>query len=386
MGGGIAMCFANAGISVTLIDASREALDRGLATIARNYETSVARGSVTAEAAERARRLVSATLSFEDIGGADIVVEAVFEDLEVKRDVMRRIDAAAKRDAIVATNTSALDIDAIAAATSRPERVIGTHYFSPAQVMKLLEVVRGARTSWPTIAGVMRLGRTLGKVAVLAGNCEGFIGNRMLARRIDEAERLLQQGALPHEVDAALTGYGFPMGHFAVDDLAGLDVGMRVRRHRGIVHPIADRLCELGRFGQKTGRGWYRYEPGSRTPIRDPDVERIVVEASARLGIARRPIAADEIVDRLTLPVVNEGARILDDGIALRAGDIDVVWVYGYGFPAWRGGPMHAAQTAGLEGVRDRLVELARRTGDDSLRPAPLIARLAASGGGFDAR
>jgi 3-hydroxyacyl-CoA dehydrogenase len=383
MGSGIAMCFANAGIPVALLDSSQAALERGIGAAARNYETSAARGSLSTEAAERAQRLITATLSYDDLVDADIVIEAVFEDMEVKRDVMRRLDGIVKNGAILATNTSTLDIDTIAAATARPDRVIGTHFFSPANVMKLLEVVRGAKASWETIATAMRLARTLGKVGVLAGNCDGFIGNRMLARRVAQAERLLQQGALPHEVDAALVDYGFPMGHFAVADLAGLDVGMRIRRARGTHDPIADRLCELGRFGQKTARGFYRYEPGSRVPIPDPEVERIIVETSAELGIVRRAVGADEIVDRMTLSVINEGARVLEDGIALRASDIDVVWIHGYGFPAWRGGPMYAAERMGLARVRDRLAELARSTSDDSLRPAPLIERLAAGGGSF---
>ena len=269
----------------------------------------------------------------------------------------------AKPGAILASNTSTLDIDAIAGATKRPQSVIGTHFFSPANVMRLLEAVRGAKTSWPTIATTLALAKTIGKVAVLSGNCDGFIGNRMLARRITEAQRLLQEGALPHEVDAALTEFGMAMGHFAVDDLAGLDVSMRIRRRRGTVEPIADALCELGRFGQKTGKGYYRYEAGSRTPIRDPEVERIIVETSAKLGIERRAIAADEIVERMIFPLVNEGARILAEGIALRPEDIDVVWINGYGWPAWRGGPMYYADRVGLAVVRDRLAEYATALG-----------------------
>jgi 3-hydroxyacyl-CoA dehydrogenase len=238
----------------------------------RNYATSVKRGSLSREAAERALSCISRSLAYEDIAAADIVIEAVFEEMAIKQDVMRRIDALARADAIIASNTSTLDIDAIAEATTRPQSVIGTHFFSPANVMRLLEAVRGAKTSWETIATTLALARKIGKVAVLSGNCDGFIGNRMLARRITEAQRLLQEGSLPHEVDAALTDFGMAMGHFAVDDLAGLDVSMRIRRRRGSVEPIADALCELGRFGQKSGKGYYRYEAGSRTPIRDPEV------------------------------------------------------------------------------------------------------------------
>ena len=383
MGSGIAMCFANAGIPVVLLDATTEALDRGFAAAERNYATSVKRGSLSAEAAERALSCISRSLAYEDIADADIVIEAVFEEMGIKQEVMRHVDAVAKSNAIIASNTSTLDIDAIADATKRPQSVIGTHFFSPANVMRLLEAVRGAKTSWPTIATTLALAKKIGKVAVLSGNCDGFIGNRMLARRITEAQRLLQEGALPHEVDAALTDFGMAMGHFAVDDLAGLDVSMRIRRRRGTVEPIADALCELGRFGQKSGKGYYRYEAGSRTPIRDPEVERIIVETSAKLGITRRPISADEIVERIVYPTVNEGARILAEGIALRPEDIDIVWINGYGWPAWRGGPMYYADRVGLAVVRDRLTDFAKCLGDKSLEPAPLLVERAAAGEGF---
>ena len=383
MGSGIAMCFANAGIPVVLLDSTQEALDRGFDAAARNYATSVKRGSLAAEAAETALSRITRSLAYDDIVEADVVVEAVFEEMAIKQDVMRRVDAVAKPGAILASNTSTLDVDAIAGATKRPQSVIGTHFFSPANVMRLLEAVRGAKTSWPTIATTLALAKTIGKVAVLSGNCDGFIGNRMLARRITEAQRLLQEGALPHEVDVALTGFGMAMGHFAVDDLAGLDVSMRIRRRRGTVEPIADALCELGRFGQKTGKGYYRYESGSRTPIRDPEVEQIIVETSAKLGIERRAIAAQEIIERMIFPLVNEGARILAEGIALRPEDIDVVWINGYGWPAWRGGPMYYADRVGLGIVRDRLAEYARRAGDSTLQPAPLLAERAVAGEGF---
>jgi 3-hydroxyacyl-CoA dehydrogenase len=383
MGSGIAMCFANAGIPVVLLDATKEALDRGFDSAARNYATSVKRGSMSAEAAERALARITRSIAYEDFADADVIIEAVFEEMAIKQDVMRRIDAVAKPDAIIASNTSTLDIDAIAAATGRPANVIGTHFFSPANVMRLLEAVRGAKTSWPTIATTLALAKTIGKVAVLSGNCDGFIGNRMLARRITEAQRLLQEGALPHEVDAALTAFGMAMGHFAVDDLAGLDVSMRIRRRRGTVEPIADALCELGRFGQKTGKGYYRYDAGSRTPIRDPEVERVIVATSAKLGIERRSVGPDEIVERMIYPLVNEGARILAEGIALRAEDIDIVWINGYGWPAWRGGPMYYADRVGLGVVRDRLAEYARRSGDATLEPAPLLVERAAKDEGF---
>jgi 3-hydroxyacyl-CoA dehydrogenase len=303
--------------------------------------------------------------------------------MDVKKRVFGDLDRIAKPDALLATNTSTLDVNEIARVTARPQDVLGMHFFSPANVMRLLEIVRGAHTSFEALAAAIALGRRLGKVPVTVGVCYGFVGNRMLARRSVETERLLLEGALPQEIDAAVTGFGFPMGPCAMMDLAGLDVGWRIRKGRGEQALIEDALCEAGHYGQKTGKGYFRYEPGSRTPLPDPDVEKTILEASSRLGINRRPIGEEEIVERMILPMINEGARILDEGIASRPGDIDVIWVYGYGWPVWRGGPMYYADRLGLEHVRDRLAFYADRSRDESLRPAPLLARRAAEGRGF---
>jgi 3-hydroxyacyl-CoA dehydrogenase len=317
------------------------------------------------------------------VGDADLIVEAVFEEMDVKAKVFAALDRLAKPDAVLATNTSYLDVNAIARTTQRPRSVLGMHFFSPANVMRLLEVVRGADTDAQTLATAVGLGRKLGKAPVVVGVCHGFVGNRMVRLRSVEAERLLLEGALPQDIDAAMTSFGFPMGPLAAGDLAGLDISWSMRKAQGLRAEIADRLCELGRFGQKTGKGFYLYEPGSRAPKPDPEVEKLIVAASARLGMTRRPIARQEIVERLLFPMINEAARILSEGIAARPGDIDVIWVFGYGFPAWRGGPMHYADALGLAHVRDRLNEFAARTGDERHKPAPLLAKLAAEGRGF---
>ena len=386
MGGGIAMSFANAGIPVRLLELSAEALERGLGVIAKNYAASVARGSVPAERADRARSLIEGVSDYGALGGADIIIEAVFEDPKVKHEVFARLDKVAAPEAILATNTSTLDIDAIAAATSRPEHVVGTHFFSPANVMKLLENVRGRRSSPRTLATVMALGRTLGKIPVLAGNCDGFIGNRMLMYYGSESEFLLEEGATPEQIDRVLEGFGFAMGPLAVRDLAGNDVGFLIRKGRRLpaderFSPILERLVTAGRLGQKAGKGFYRYE--GRTRIPDPEVLALIEGVSRDLGIERRAIPDEEILDRLLHPLVNEGAKILEEGIALRAGDIDVVYVYGYGFPAWRGGPMHWAEHAGLARVAETMRRLAPTHGA-RWRPARLLEQLIASGGGWD--
>jgi 3-hydroxyacyl-CoA dehydrogenase len=284
---------------------------------------------------------------------------------------------------VLATNTSYLDVNAIADMTARPSSVVGMHFFSPANVMKLLEVVRGAKTSPETLATAMSVGRKIGKVPVVVGVCHGFVGNRMLRVRSVEAERLLLEGALPQDVDGALTEFGFPMGPFAMGDLAGLDISWRMRKAQGARAEIADQLCEQGRFGQKTGKGFYLYQEGSRTPVPDPEVEQLIIATSHRLGVARRTLDRKEITERLIFPMINEGARILEEGIAQRASDIDVIWVYGYGFPAWRGGPMFYADKIGLRYICDRLAEFVRQTGDRKHEPAPLLARLAAADQGF---
>jgi len=385
MGGGIAMNFANAGIAVTLLELSGEALERGLALVRKNYATSVARGSLTQERADHAVSLVHGVTSYEELKTADILIEAVFEDMKVKQEVFGRLDKVAAPHAILATNTSTLDIDQIAAATSRPQQVVGTHFFSPANVMKLLENVRGAHSSPQTLATVMALGKTLGKVAVLAGNCDGFIGNRMLGFYGLEAEFLLEEGATPEQIDRVMEGFGFAMGPLAVRDLAGNDIGAMIRKGRKLpaderYSPILERLVAQGRLGQKTGKGFYRYE--GRTRIADPEVTALIEGVSHDLKIQRRQIADQEILDRLLHPLVNEGARIVQEGIAARASDIDVVYVNGYGFPAWRGGPMYWAQHAGLERVVTTMRGLATTHGA-RWAPAPLIERLAASGRGW---
>jgi 3-hydroxyacyl-CoA dehydrogenase len=383
MGGGIAMCFANADIPVTIIETGQDQLQRGRDRIAANYRATLARGGLSAGEVEHRMSLITGALGLDAAAQADIVIEAVFEDMALKQRVFAELDRVAKPGAVLATNTSTLDVDEIARATNRPQDVLGTHFFSPANVMRLLEIVRGRHSAPQVIATALALARRLGKVPVVVGVCYGFVGNRMLMRRAAEAERLLLEGAAPQEVEAALTAFGLPMGPFAMMDLAGLDVGQLIRKSRGEHAIIEDALCAAGRFGQKTGKGYFRYEPGSRTPLPDPEVERLIRAAAARLGIERRAIAAEEIVERTVLPMVNEGARILEEGIAARPGDIDVVWVYGYGWPVWRGGPMYYADRLGLGHVRDRLEFYAARSGDESLRPAALITRLAAENRGF---
>jgi 3-hydroxyacyl-CoA dehydrogenase len=383
MGGGIAMNFANAGIPVTVIEMAQEALDRGLGVVRRNYEATAARGRLTPADVEKRMGLIHGTTDWNAVRDADIVIEAVFEEMPIKKEVFAKLDGLAKPDAVLATNTSTLDVDEIASATKRPESVVGTHFFSPANVMRLLENVRGKKSSKTAIATAMSIGRRIGKVPVLVGVCYGFVGNRMLHQRGQQAEKLILEGAAPHQVDRVLTDFGFPMGPFAMSDLAGLDVGWRIRKGRGAKAPVADRICELGRFGQKTGAGYFKYEPGDRTPVPDPEVEKIIVDVATSMGITRRPIADDEILQRLLYPMVNEGARILDEKIAIRASDIDVIWVYGYGWPVYRGGPMFWADSIGLRALRDRLLEWKNQTGDAFWTPAPLLDRLATEGKGF---
>jgi 3-hydroxyacyl-CoA dehydrogenase len=390
MGGGIAMNFANAGIPVKILDVSQEALTRGLGVIEKNYATSVARGSMKQEAMDRAMKLITATQHFDDVGDADIIVEAVFEEMGVKKEVFGKLDKVMKQGAVLATNTSTLNIDEIAAATKRPQDVIGTHFFSPANVMKLLENVRGAKSSPETIATVMALGKTLKKVPVLAGNCDGFIGNRMLHQYTRQANFLLEEGATPQQVDRALEDFGLAMGPFRMGDLAGLDVGWRIRKGKAHLRPkderyspVADRLCELGRFGQKTGAGFYKYE--GRDAIPDPAVEEIILRSAKEQGIERRAISDEEIVQRCMYPLVNEGAKILEEGIAIRASDIDIVYLFGYGFPVYRGGPMFWAEQIGL----DRVLATIRgfhKTHGKLWEPANLLVQRAEAGKGWNGR
>jgi len=383
MGGGIAMNFANVGIPVTVIEVAREALDRGLGVVRKNYEATAAKGRLTKDDVEKRMGLIQGTTDFNALADADLVVEAVFEEMPIKKDVFARLDKVAKASAVLATNTSTLDVDEIAAATRRPESVVGMHFFSPANVMRLLEVVRGEKSAKPVIATAMAIGRRINKVPVLVGVCHGFVGNRMLHQRGKQSERLLLEGASPQQVDKVLTDFGLPMGPFAMGDLAGLDVGWRIRKGRGERAPVADRLCEMGRFGQKTGSGFFKYEGGDRTPKPDPEVDRIIAEVSREAGVQRRSISDDEIRERLLYPMVNEGAKILEEGKAIRASDIDVIWVYGYGWPVYRGGPMFWADQIGLKTIRDRLLAFEKQTGSDFWRPAPLLNKLADQGRGF---
>lgn len=383
MGGGIAMCFANAGIPVTVIETEGGALARGLDRVKGLYAGSAKRGSITeAQRDERVGRITGA-LGLEQAGEADIVIEAAFEDMGLKREIFSKLDTIAKPGAILASNTSYLDVNAIAAVTNRPQDVLGLHFFSPANVMRLVEVVRAEKTAPDVLATALDLGKRLNKLPVTVGVCFGFVGNRMLERRSRAGERLLLEGALPHEIDAAVTAFGFRMGPFAMGDLAGLDIGWRSRKDFGGRAPVADSLAEQGRFGQKTGRGFYLYPDGARTGTRDPEVEALIARVAAEHGVARRSFTPDEIVARLMYPMVNEGARILEEGIAARPGDIDTIWINGYNWPAWRGGPMHWADTVGLKTVAEALSRFASETGDDSQEPAPLLTRLAAEGGRF---
>ncbi|MBM3408956.1 MAG: 3-hydroxyacyl-CoA dehydrogenase, partial [Betaproteobacteria bacterium] len=392
MGGGIAMNFANAGIPVIVLEAKADALDKGIATIRANYENTAKKGRISPEDVATRMGLIRQTLSYDDIASADIVIEAVFEDMAVKEQVFRKLDQIMKPGAILATNTSTLNVDRIAAFTSRPQDVIGTHFFSPANVMKLLEVVRGAKTAKDVLATTMQLAKKLRKTGVVSGVCDGFIGNRMVEQYIRQAGFMLEEGALPQQVDRAIEKFGFAMGPFRMSDLAGNDVGWYIRKRRYQEQPdmkyprIADLICEKGRFGQKTGAGFYRYETGRRDAMADPVVEQMIVDHRASIGLKPRKLSDDEIVHRLVFALVNEGAKILEEGIALRASDIDMVYLTGYGFPVHRGGPMLYADLYGLYNVAARMNEFARNPhGDPGFwTPAPLLARLVETGKGFN--
>jgi 3-hydroxyacyl-CoA dehydrogenase len=388
MGGGIAMVLANAGIPVLLKEADQARLEGGMATIRRNYASSVSRGRLTQSFVDQRIELIQPTLTYDGFARADLVIEAVFEGMALKKQVFAELDRVCKPGAILASNTSTLDVDEIASATSRPESVLGTHFFSPANVMRLLEIVRGKRTSKEVIATAMQLSKKLGKIGVLVGNCRGFVGNRMFHHYVRESVTLVEEGAGIETVDQALCEFGMAMGPLAVGDLAGLDVGWRIRQeHRhlekpGIRQPKAhDRLCELGRFGQKTGAGWYKYDDRHQA-IPDPEVAALVRKWSAEDGIPQRDVSTAEIVDRCLYALVNEGARILEEGFALRAGDIDIIYIHGYGFPAYRGGPVWYADTVGLKHVYDRIRAFEQQYGE-IWRPAPLLQHLAEQGETF---
>jgi 3-hydroxyacyl-CoA dehydrogenase len=389
MGGGIAMTYANAGIPVLLKEVNQEILDRGLATIKKNYASTVQKGRLTQQQMDERLARIEPTLTFDRFAEADIVVEAVFEAMALKKQVFAELDKVARPDAILASNTSTLNIDEIASATGRPRQVIGHHFFSPANVMKLLEIVRGKHSSPEVIATSMDLAKRLSKVGVLVGNCRAFVGNRMFDPYIREAQFLVEEGAKIEEVDAALTAFGMAMGPLAVIDLAGLDVGWRIRKEGGFVQPpgrpafrAENRLCELGHFGQKTGAGWYRYEGGLRAATPNPEAARFAEEAAREAGIVTRSVAPDEVVERTVYALINEGARILEEGIALRAGDIDIIYIYGYGFPPYRGGPMWYADTVGSKVVYDRIRQFEKQYGP-RWAPAPLLTKLAESGKTF---
>jgi 3-hydroxyacyl-CoA dehydrogenase len=390
MGGGITMNFLNAGIPVTILETKQDALDRGLATIRKNYEGTVKKGKLTEAKAKERMDLLKPTLDYKDIADADLVIEAVFEEMGVKEAVFRQLDATAKAGAILATNTSTLDVNHIAAITKRPQDVVGMHFFSPANVMKLLEVVRGEKTAKDVLATVMDIAKKIRKTAVVSGVCDGFIGNRMLRYYGGQANALVEEGASPQQVDRAMEKFGMIMGPFRVADLAGNDIGWAVRKRHYAEDPkarrvvIPDKLCELGRFGQKTGAGWYRYEPGKRDPIPDPVVDQVIADGRKTLGITARKISDAEIVERCVFALVNEGARILEEGIAARASDIDMVYLTGYGFPLFRGGPMLYADSVGLIAVERAMKRYHAQTGDAFWEPAALLVKLAADGKTFN--
>jgi 3-hydroxyacyl-CoA dehydrogenase len=389
MGGGIAMCFADAGIPVRILETSADALNKGLARIEQNYQDMVQKGRIRAEDKAKRMGLISKASGYDAIGDADIVIEAAFEEMAIKKEIFAKLDKTCKADAILATNTSYLDVDEIASATTRPESVLGLHFFSPANVMRLLEIVRGAKTSKDIVATAQALARTIGKIGVVCGVCNGFVANRSRGPMTREASFLVDEGALPQQVDKVLYDFGMAMGPFAVGDVAGIDVGWRVRRSLDATRPkdqryspTADRLYELGRYGQKTGKGWYRYEKGSRAPLSDPEVEAVILQSSKDQGITRRAIGNEEILQRCLYAAINEGAKILDEKIAMRASDIDIMWLYGFAFPRWRGGPMYYADTIGLAEVYETVRGFHKQHGA-LWTPSPLLQRLAESGRSF---
>jgi 3-hydroxyacyl-CoA dehydrogenase len=390
MGGGIAMCFANAGIPVTLVDTTQEALDKGLQKIKSNYAATVSKGRLTQQDMDKRFGLIKPTADLNAVKDVDIVVEAVFERMDVKQDIFRKLDGIAQPGAILATNTSTLDVNKIATATKRPEAVIGTHFFSPANVMRLLEVVRGDKTAKDVLATTMKLGKQLKKVPVVSGVCDGFIGNRMLEKYVQQSLFLLEEGATPGQVDNALQRWGMAMGPFAMYDMAGNDIGWEIRKRRAKERPdmvyskFADRICEKGWFGQKAGRGWYRYEQGNRKPVADPEVEKLLADYRSEIGVTPRKIPDEEIIERCIYALANEGARILEEGIALRASDIDMVYLTGYGFPPFRGGPMFYADQVGLEKVLNSIQQFQKGYQGAQWQPAPLLVKFAKEGRRFN--
>ncbi len=389
MGGGIAMVFANAGLDVLLVDREQSFVDKGLDIVSKNYAGTVKKGKLSqAEMDARVAR-ITGTTSWDGLSDVDLVIEAVFEEMALKKEIFGKLDRICRPDALLATNTSTLNVDEIAASTAHPERVAGLHFFSPANVMRLLEIVRGQKTSKTAVATSMKLAKQLGKVGVQVGVCYGFVGNRMLHQYYREAQLLIQEGASPAEVDRVMTSFGFAMGPCATSDLAGIDVGWRIRKGQPKPPPgerysgaVADRLAEMGRYGQKTNAGFYRYEPGNRTPIPDPEVDRVIADVARELGVERRTVTSEEIFERCFFALVNEGAKILDEGIALRASDIDTVWINGYGFPVHRGGPMFHADTVGVANVLAKVNQYRQRHGK-VWQASALLERLAREGGTF---
>lgn len=384
MGGGIAMCFANAGIPVHIIDQDEDNLKRGLSVIEKNYDFMVSRGRMTPEQKDMVFGLITSSLEYKDLSDVDIAVEAVYENLDLKLEIFKKLDEHIQSNAILASNTSGLDVDAIASVTNRPDKVVGTHFFSPANIMRLLEVVRGEETSHETLASVMSISKKIKKAAVVSLNAPGFIGNRMLFNYTAQANMLLLEGALPHQIDQAIESFGLNMGPFRMMDLVGLDLGWRARKLSGVESPlhakIGDHLCDNNRFGQKNAKGYYNYSEGSRAPNPAPENEEIYERISTENGFTRREISDEEITDRCILALINEGADILSEGVAQRAADIDVVYINGYGFPIWRGGPMHHANAMGLDVVVEKLKKYHEKTGNDAYKPSELLVKLAESG------
>ena len=379
MGGGIAMNFLNVGMPVTIVETKQEALDRGIGVIRKNYENSAKKGRFTTEEVEKRMGLLQGSLDMNDLADCDLVIEAVFENMDIKKDVFGKLDKIVKQGAILATNTSALNIDEIATAVKRPEAVIGLHFFSPANVMRLLEVVRADKTSKEVIATSMQIAKKIGKIAALVGVCPGFVGNRILAQRQREAQKLILEGAMPWDVDRVLYDFGLPMGPFAMSDLAGLDIGWSKEKSKG--ETIRDVLCEMDRRGQKTGAGYYDYDE-NRNAKPSPVVEKIILDFAAKKGINRRAISDDEILERCIYPMINEGAKILEEGKAIRSSDIDIVWINGYGFPVYRGGPMFYGDTVGADKLLAKMKEFQAQMGDD-FKPAALLERIVAEGKKF---
>jgi len=384
MGGGIAMCFANAGIPVHIIDQDEDNLKRGLSVIEKNYDFMVSRGRMTPEQKDMVFGLITSSLEYKDLSDVDIAIEAVYENLDLKLEIFKKLDEHVQSNAILASNTSGLDVDAISSVTNRPDKVVGTHFFSPANIMRLLEVVRGEETSHETLASIMSISKKIKKAAVVSLNAPGFIGNRMLFNYTAQANMLLLEGALPHQIDQAIESFGLNMGPFRMMDLVGLDLGWRARKLSGVESPlhakIGDHLCDNDRFGQKNGKGYYNYSEGSRAPNPAPENEEIYERISSENGFTRRDISDEEITERCILALINEGADILSEGVAQRAADIDVVYINGYGFPIWRGGPMHHANAMGLDVVVEKLKKYHEKTGNDAYKPSELLVKLAESG------